>query len=56
MLLWRVMGSQALNYNEIRLPLACTRGTVTFSCKSSESGFSKIDFTKKTLNPLHYKE
>lgn len=47
MLLWRVMGSQALNYNEIRFPLACTRGTVAFSCKSCEGGFSKIDLTKK---------
>lgn len=41
------MGSQALNYNEIRFPLACTRGIVTFSCKSCESGFSKIGLEEK---------
>lgn len=51
MLLWRVMGSEALNYNEIRLSLAWTRGTVTFSCKSGESGFSKNRLDNKTLEP-----
>ena len=49
-------GRQALNCNEIRFPLTCTRGTVTSSCKSYASGFSKIDMTQKHGNALHHKE
>lgn len=55
-------GGQALNCNEIRFPLACTRATVT-SCKTRENDFSKLDLTKKKnhntkkhWNPLHHKE